>query len=543
MADQEKKNFSENLQEDLENLERYIQEYSLFLPLAVYSVNPMGVIVDVNQAGKAISSYEEIELIGKNIEVLFSQKKKINNLFQETLKKGEVKNREMELKTKNNKKIPVRVSSAARKDQEDNVIGCFIAVNDITEIKKFQEKLEEKVKKRTQELEKTKDKLAETLKETKETKDKVESEKNKTMAIISNLVDPIIIMDARDKLNLLNPEAKNVFGFSDSQIGEKVNSKNNYSMENFKDLASKDFKVTPGKELDSKNPEEEEVEIEYEGEKMTYKVITTKIYNNKKKCIGTMKVFSNLTREKRINRMKTEFVSIAAHQLRTPLSAIKWAIKMILDGDTGEVTEDQRDLLKKGFESNERMIKLVNDMLNVTRIEEGRLQYNFKKDNFEEAYKTVTNNLQGKIEEKNIDLKINKPQKMPRVYMDKEKIRLVLQNLLENAIKYTPENGRVTFTIKAGKKHLTVKVKDNGVGIPEKDQKKLFSKFFRAQNVKKMQTDGTGLGLFIANNIIKKHEGEIKCDSEEGKGTEFSFSVPINKKDRKIILIFLSFFS
>lgn len=531
MKGEDKQVLSQNLQEDLENLERYIQEYSLFLPLAVYSVNPMGIIVDINQAGKDLSNYKEIELIGKNLDVLFSNKKDIDDLFQETLKKGEVKGRELNLVTKNGKKIPVKVSSAARKDKENNVIGCFVAVHDITDIKKLQDKLEEKVKKRTQELKKTKDRLKETLKETKEAKNREKKEKDKTLAIISNLVDPIIILDKNGKLNLFNPETKKVFGLKKSQIGEKVNKKDNYSMENFKELASKDFKVTPAEELDSKN--EEEVEIEHEGEKITYKVITTKIYDNNKKNIGTMKVFSDLTREKRISRMKTEFVSIAAHQLRTPLSAIKWAIKMILDGDAGEVSEDQRDLLKKGFESNERMIKLVNDMLNVTRIEEGRLQYNFKKEDFEEVYKTVMNNMDNKIKKKNIKFDINKPQKLPRVYLDKDKIRLVLQNLLENAVKYTPENGKVTLTIKAGKKYLTVKVKDNGVGIPKEEQEKLFSKFFRAKNVKKMETDGTGLGLFIAKNIIKKHQGEIKCDSEEGKGTEFSFYIPINKKDRK----------
>ena len=527
MTNKEEQFFAKNLQEDLENLERYIEEYSLFLPLAVYSVNPMGVIVDVNQTGKTISKYEEIDLIGKGIEFLFTQSKAINNLFAKTLKEGGVGNKEMVLVNKNKKEIPVRVSSAARKDQEGNVIGCFIAVNDITEIKKFQEKLEDKVKKRTKELEKTKDKLAKTLEETKEAKNLVENEKDKTLAIISNLVDPIIIMDKNDKVSLINPEAKEIFKFPKTIIGKKINKKNNYSLNNFKKLSKKEFKVASPENIDSKKENEEEVEVEHEGDTLTYKVVTTKIYDNKKRYTGVMKVFSDLTREKRINRLKTEFVSIAAHQLRTPLSAIKWAIKMILDGDTGKINEDQEDLLKKGFESNERMIKLVNDMLNVSRIEEGRLEYSFEKENLQEVYKTIISNLDNKIKEKKINFKIEKPQKMPDIYMDKEKIRLVLQNLLENAIKYTPENGKVDFRIKKVNKKITIKVKDNGVGIPKKDQRKLFSKFFRAENVIKMQTDGTGLGLFIANNVIKKHGGKIEYKSEEGRGTEFTIHLPI----------------
>lgn len=522
--------FSENLQEDLENLERYIEEYSLFLPLAVFSVNPVGIIVDINQTGKKLSNYEEIELIGKDMDTLFKSGKKIKNLFDQTIKKGTIKNRELTLVTKKGKEIPVRVSASVRRDQEDNIIGCFFALNNITEIKKFQTKLEDKVKQRTKELEKTKDKLAKTLKETKEAKSRVEGEKNKTSAIISNLVDPIIIIDQHNQISLFNPKAKEILGFNKSHIGKKVEKKDNYSMENFKEILGKDFKVKKGKDMEPKTPNEEELIVEHQGEELTYKIVTTKVYDNKKKYLGIMKTFSDMTREKRINRLKTEFVSIAAHQLRTPLSAIKWAIKMILDGDTGKVNEDQREILTKGFESNERMIKLVNDMLNVSRIEEGRLQYTFEKTNFKEVYETVVGNVKNKIDEKKIKFNIKKPDKMPSVNMDKEKIRLVMQNLIENAVKYTPVNGTITLKLEKQKNNLKISVKDNGVGIPKKAQKKLFTKFFRAENVKKMQTDGTGLGLFIANNIIKKHGGKINCKSEEGKGSEFYFYLPLNNK-------------
>lgn len=533
MKNKEEQFFSQNLQEDLENLERYIQEYSLFLPLAVYSVNPVGVIVDINKAGKSLSGYQkEMDLIGKDIDTIFKNKQAIKKLFDQTMEKGYVKNKELTLVTKSGKDIPVRVSASVRRDQEDNAIGCFLALNDITEVKKFQNKLEERVEQRTKELKKTKDKLAQTLEDTKEAKKRAEAEKNKTLAIISNLVDPIIILDPEGKITLFNPRAKEVFDFKKSHIGKKVDKSDHYSMENFKDIVNKDYQVIKGKNMEPKTPLEEEVTIEYEGDSLTYKIITTKVYDSKKKCIGTMKTFSDLTREKRINRLKTEFVSIAAHQLRTPLSAIKWVLKMVLEEDAGPINEEQEEALRKGFESNERMIKLVNDMLNVSRIEEGRLQYNITKTNFKEVYDTVLNNLKSKIEEKSIKLNIKKPTKMPSVYIDKEKIRLVMQNLMENAIKYTPDNGTITLEIKKQKEKIKVRVKDNGVGIPKKDQEKLFSKFFRAENVKKMETDGNGLGLFIANNIIKKHNGKIFFESEEGKGTEFYFYLPLNKKNK-----------
>ncbi len=396
-------------------------------------------------------------------------------------------------------------------------------------LEKNKEVLERTVKQRTKKLEKTKDKLAKTLEETQEAKKRAENEKNKTSAIISNLVDPIIIINPNNKISLFNPKAKEIFGFSKSDIGKKVDKSDYHSMENFKKVIDKDYQVIKGKDTEPKNLQEEELNIEYEGNTLTYKIITTKVHDNKKGSLGTMKIFSDLTRAKRINRLKTEFVSIAAHQLRTPLSAIKWVLKMVLEEDAGPLNEEQEDALKKGFESNERMIKLVNDMLNVSRIEEGRLEFNFAKINFKEVYETVTNNLKNKVKEKGIKFNIKKPTKMPSVYVDKERIRMVIQNLLDNAIKYTPNNGTVTLEIKKLKDKLKIRIKDNGVGIPQKDQQRLFTKFFRAENVKKMQTDGNGLGLFIANNIVKKHNSKIYFKSTEGRGTEFYFYLPLNK--------------
>ncbi len=522
----EEQSFSQNPQEDLESLKRYIQEYSLFLPLAVYSINPVGLIVNVNKAGENLSGYKkEMELIGKDIDILFKDKEAIEKLFDQTLKKGSIKNKEMILMTKNGKETPVRIATSIRKGPEKNTIGCFFALNDITEIKKSQTKIEE----RTEKLKKTKDKLAKTLEKTQEAKKRADNEKNKTSAIISNLVDPIIIINPNNKISLFNPKAKEIFGFSKSDIGKKVDKSNYHSMENFKKVIDKDYQVIKGKDTEPKNLQEEELNIEYEGSTLTYKIITTKVHDNKKRSLGTMKIFSDLTREKRINRLKTEFVSIAAHQLRTPLSAIKWVLKMVLQEDTGPLNEEQEDALRKGFESNERMIKLVNDMLNVSRIEEGRFEFNFAKTNFKEVYETVTNNLKNKVKEKGIKFNIKKPTKMPSVYVDKERIRLVIQNLLDNAIKYTPNNGTVTLEIKKLKDKLKIRIKDNGVGIPQKDQQRLFTKFFRAENVKKMQTDGNGLGLFIANNIVKKHNSKIYFKSTEGRGTEFYFYLPLNK--------------
>jgi len=361
----------------------------------------------------------------------------------------------------------------------------------------------------------------------KEAREKSEKESHKIAAIIANFIDPIIVIDKENKLSLLNPAAKDIFGLIDSDLGKEISSDNNYSMNNFKKMVKKDFQVKTSEELKPHNPNEEEVVINYSGQDLTYKVITEKVLDNKNEYLGTMKVFYNLTREKIIDKLKSEFISIAAHQLRTPLSAIKWVIKMVLDGDSGPLNKDQQQLLFKGYQSNERIINLVNDMLNVSRIEEGRFGYSFSDCDFREVLNIVIDSLDNLIKGKNIKFFLNIPKKMPKVHLDRQKMTLVLQNLLENAIKYTPEYGKIEITVEFSKKFLKFKIKDNGVGIPEKDQGKLFSKFFRADNVVRMQTEGSGLGLFIVKNVIKRHGGDLTFQSEEGKGTEFVFTLPI----------------
>ncbi|HOZ56169.1 MAG: Sensor histidine kinase YycG [Parcubacteria group bacterium ADurb.Bin316] len=356
----------------------------------------------------------------------------------------------------------------------------------------------------------------------------LEAEHHKTAAIISNFIDPIIVIDKDNKLSFLNPAAKEIFGFIDSDLGRIVDSANNYSMENFRKFINTKYLVKSGAAIKSNNPDEEEVVINYEDQELTYKVITAKVMAEKNEYLGVMKIFYNLTREKTIDRMKSEFISIAAHQLRTPLSAIKWVIKMILDGDAGKLNEEQQGLLAQGYASNERIITLVNDMLNVSRIEEGRFGYSFSKDRLDETLNIVVKSLENQINSKKIKLVLDVPAKLSKVFMDKQKMTLVLQNLLENAVKYTPEYGKIEIKVKDHKKDLKISIKDNGIGIPKKDQEKLFSKFFRAENVVRMQTEGSGLGLFIVKNIIEKHGGEIECKSEEGKGTEFIFNIPID---------------
>jgi signal transduction histidine kinase len=239
-----------------------------------------------------------------------------------------------------------------------------------------------------------------------------------------------------------------------------------------------------------------------------------------------------IERERAASRVKSEFVSLAAHQLRTPLSAAKWSMKMLLDGDLGALTQAQAEFLNKGYEANERMIRLVNDLLDVAKIEEGKFGYDFSYDDIAEVIKSTIGDQDILAQKRDIKIIFREPTRhFPKIKMDVRKIKLALENILENAINYTLPGGSVEINIAPrGDEYLEVSIKDTGVGIPKHQLDRVFSKFFRGENVVLMQTDGSGLGLFIVKNIIKRHGGDVWIESEEGKGTAVHFTLPLAEK-------------
>lgn len=233
--------------------------------------------------------------------------------------------------------------------------------------------------------------------------------------------------------------------------------------------------------------------------------------------------------EEKINDRKSEFISIAAHQLRSPLSGIKWTFKTLLDGDLGALTAEQKESLERAYSVNERLISLVTELLDVSRIEEGKIGYNFGAASVERVVGEVVEEYKLIAQNKNIELLFFKPQTaLPFISLDEERLDLALNNILSNAINYTLSGGRVSVSIELVNTDVKITVKDTGVGIPKEEMGKLFNKFFRASNVIRMQTSGTGLGLFIARNIIEKHGGKIWAESEENKGSSFIITLPVD---------------
>lgn len=364
--------------------------------------------------------------------------------------------------------------------------------------------------------------LLETLEDIKDSEQKIKEEEAKTKATLISLTEGLIILNKQQKIALMNPEAEKIMQLKEAKVIGKKIEETIRDYPNFEKL----YKALNGKIKVS----EEKYEMElFNPDKRVYQIMVAPVMAGNRN-IGFMIVFHNITREKMMDRMKSEFISIAAHQLRTPLSSVKWMLRMILDGDTGTLNEEQKNFLRKGFASNERVIQLVNSMLDISRIEEGRFNYKCQMNDFNDILKIAVENVQKPITERKIKLIVRHPKKVPLICVDKEKILFAVQNLLDNAVKYTLKGGQVEVVLLATAKSINLIIKDNGLGIPKAEQSKLFSKFYRGSNVQRIQTEGTGLGLYIAKNVIDGHNGDIKIESEENKGAKVTIILPFENK-------------
>jgi PAS domain S-box-containing protein len=241
----------------------------------------------------------------------------------------------------------------------------------------------------------------------------------------------------------------------------------------------------------------------------------------------------DITKEKEIDRAKTEFVSLASHQLRTPLSSINWYTEMLLAGDAGKINEEQEKYLNEIAIGNKRMVDLVDSLLNVSRLDLGTFIIEPEILNIVEVSKSVISELKQQIENKKIKIEELYKDDVGDFVADRKLIRIIFQNLLSNAVKYTLDSGNINIEIlkikngdnwggkNINEDSLAIKISDSGIGIPKNQQDKMFSKMFRADNARESETEGTGLGLYIIQSIVDKSGGSIWFESEENKGTTF----------------------
>lgn len=241
----------------------------------------------------------------------------------------------------------------------------------------------------------------------------------------------------------------------------------------------------------------------------------------------------DITEEKDIDRAKTEFVSLASHQLKTPLSAINWFTEMVLAGDAGHIKRKQRDYLEEVAHSANRMTKLVNELLNVSRLELGTFIVEPEETDLSTVVEDVIKELQPLISEKQITVDEYYEEGLPKIAVDSTLTRIIFQNLISNAVKYTLTRGNVRISITTKDPDMIIEITDTGLGIPEEQQERIFSKFFRADNAIASEQEGTGLGLYILKAIMEETNGTITFSSVEGEGTTFTVTIPLTGMPQK----------
>lgn len=348
-----------------------------------------------------------------------------------------------------------------------------------------------------------------------EMKTLIAEESNKIHSMLSSINDGLIMVTTGQKISIINEKAKEIIGITGRDHPSLLDV--------IQALYGKfDFRGAADHVLASKQTE---LFPEFTAGSNTYKIIANPVKEKGGDIVGVVFVFSDVTKEKEIDRMKTEFISITSHQLRTPLSSMKWFLEMLLNKDAGELPQKAQGLVQDIHKSNERIITLVNDLLDVSRIEAGKMQNEPTPTNLIEFLKSMLPETEQQFKKRNQTFEFLRPDTLPRVMVDPKLVWQVLENLLSNASKYTPEGGKISLELSSQNDGVLLKVADNGYGIPEFQQHRIFEKFFRADNTAKVE--GTGLGMHIAQQITAAMGGKLRFESAEGKGTTFYLSLPL----------------
>lgn len=344
------------------------------------------------------------------------------------------------------------------------------------------------------------------------------SERNKSLAIVKSIEDPILVIDNEYKIILVNKSAESVFDIKEREVlGRHIleTISDRHIFESIRDML-----------LQKSDSERENDSIIFQKGSSTYYYIltVTSILNDDNDVNGIVCVFQDITHLKKIEQMKSDFISTVSHELRTPLTSIIMGTKLLLDY-TEELKEDQKEIIEAIDEDSNQLMLLVNDLLDLSKAESGKMHINLEKASIYDIIELSIRPLYDMAQSREILLVHDVSPDLPPVYVDYKKIKVVINNLVINALKFTLKGGTVTISAKVRGNFIHVSVKDSGVGIPEEYHKKIFEKFNQVGDVE--QSEGTGLGLAIAKEFIKKHNGEIWVESKPGVGSQFIFTLPL----------------
>ncbi|MEO8446155.1 MAG: ATP-binding protein [bacterium] len=353
------------------------------------------------------------------------------------------------------------------------------------------------------------------------------AEKKRAEAIVKSMRDGILVIDETNKVVLINHVSEELFGISESNI----TGKNIYEISNYNNLIKIVSQDLSGDDVpsDSNGKNKNYFRIFYKDKEEFFLKEIVKVYDeSNKNKLGAVIILKNVTGFKELDEIKSGFVATVSHELRTPLSAMSMSLRLLMDKRIGSVNDEQGKLIEAMKQEVKRLLKIVNELLNLSRIESGSEVMKFQNVSIEDIFDGAVTPMLMQFENKKIKFEMNVEKNIPHVKADVNKIAWVLINLLSNAIRYSPENGSILLSAVKSNNEVLVSVKDNGKGIGSNNLNKIFDKFMQidAGNLESSKS-GVGLGLAISKEFVNAHGGKIWVKSEVGKGTVFYFTIPV----------------
>lgn len=341
-----------------------------------------------------------------------------------------------------------------------------------------------------------------------------ERERNRIAKIFADFTLGILVIDEKEKIFLINPRAKKILGIkSKDLLGMPVPEISRIS--GLKPLLPYFLSLNSLKET--------RVQV---NNFIVELLVTPLVFEDKN--LGRMIVFRDVTGESLQKKQRADFILSSAHKLKTSMVSAKWSLKMLLSGDFGKISKEQKNLAERLYKNNENLIFLAEGLIQAEKFEENSFALNRVPVDINQLVQFVISGFKDEIKNKKIKVKFEKLQaRLPELMLDKEKIEASVQNLFDNALRYTEAGGSISVSLDISGKNLRFKISDTGIGIPQHQQPKIFSKFFRASNASRADVSGSGIGLFIAKKNIEDHGGKIWFKSEDGAGSRFYFTLPI----------------
>lgn len=361
----------------------------------------------------------------------------------------------------------------------------------------------------------------------------VKVERSQLTSIVNNLKDGVVAYDLNFKIVIFNKAAEEIFEVDAKELIGQYIDPSYAQKQRYRLMAQAMFPSLAPVVVRISQPDvwPQIVDVSFERGDLDLRISTSRIFDVSGSLLGFFKVIIDRTREKEMIRAKSEFITIAAHQLRTPLTGIHWALETLAGSE--KLPSEHAPIVKDGLVASERLLRVVNDLLDVAKIEEGKFGYQFQDFNLIDFVNETISSAAVLAKEYGVNVYFEKPSE-PQIAVraDPNKLRIALSNLVDNAIKYNVANGEVFVKVERLKNqpYIQVSIKDTGIGIPPEEMRRLFTRFYRGSNVMREETTGSGLGLYIVRNVIRRHGGDIKAESQAGRGTTFYFTLPTDPK-------------